>query len=534
MNDEDRQIKTQCGRSLQEQSSAGATPPAQRSSQEDGDLAYVSDDAKKLGAVKVDGPRICKLSGNAYDSAVVSLDGGAIETRPPAQAAVFIATLVGGKTEDIEERIQRQLKEKEAALMEQFAAKEEALKKKEEAMKNKYREAGSPNAHHTHVDVDCTSACASVSASMATTDSGSSWSDFTDAMFAEEEIKTNKLIASGNFNSVFDIKLIKLGSQVYWWTHNEHSHRRQLIADSSKKSKFVIKMLNGNLEPRKKELAGKRLVYEARLVSQFSHEHVISLLGLPSPDAPGPHFFFLMHEIQETLWQYITKSRNKRQRGNPKFMLKQAEIATAVASGLDYIHARNIMFSDLKPEVCVFSLTWAITACDLPKNNIIFYSFYFFAVQNIGFNNAGVLKLFNFSKAQSLTKKKSPSKPYDISLTTKSVYHGTRPYAAPEIVAKIPCNISVDTYAFAIVLWELTSLKICFGREMKGGNTFDAILDECNTHTGGQRPNIEEDTPTAIGVIIRQCWGLDPRKRPCMRNVYFQTKQYQDTLKMAL
>jgi serine/threonine protein kinase len=127
---------------------------------------------------------------------------------------------------------------------------------------------------------------------------------------------------------------------------------------------------------------------------------------------------------------------------------------------------------------------------------------YFALPQNIGFNNAGVLKLYNFSKAQSLARKSNTTfKPYDMVLCTKAVYHGTRPYTAPEIALKVPCNISVDTYAFAIVLWEIMSLKLCLGREMKNTNTFGALLEvayDSKAQKGTQRPKIEEDTPKAL------------------------------------
>jgi serine/threonine protein kinase len=156
--------------------------------------------------------------------------------------------------------------------------------------------------------------------------------------------------------------------------------------------------------------------------------------------------------------------------------------------------------------------------------------------QNIGYNQAGVLKLFNFSKAQSLSKKHSTNKPHDTSLFTKAVYHGTRPYAAPEIAVKLPCNISVDTYAYAIVLWEIMSLKLCFGREMKA-STFSTILEDVydeKVEKRNQRPKFEKDTPKALQDIIKHCWSTDPKNRPSMKAVHSDLINYRDQLKMIM
>jgi serine/threonine protein kinase len=261
------------------------------------------------------------------------------------QAEVIHAELV----QDIDARLKQQLKEKEDQLMRGFAKREAQLNAKEAELKS--REA--QNIRHASSTV--TSYPASVTPSGASCDSSQSWIDFLSSpCFEKDEIRIGKNLVTGTFNAVFELKSIKLQPQATWCSHDERSHNRKLLADSSKKQKIVCKRLKPSLDPKKQRLAGKRLVYEARLLSKLGHENVISMIGLSAPETPATDFFFLMHQIQETLYHCISKTWNKRQRGKPKFILNQVTVATYIAAAIDYIHSLNIIFSDLKPEVSSF------------------------------------------------------------------------------------------------------------------------------------------------------------------------------------
>ena len=168
--------------------------------------------------------------------------------------------------------------------------------------------------------------------------------------------------------------------------------------------------------------------------------------------------------------------------------------------------------------------------------------------QNIGYTmETDCWKICNLSKAQSLARKARGSsstsmgqkkyalKPYNMDLRTSSLYHGTPPYAAPEISQNIPCNMAVDTFSFAIVLWEITSVRLCFGRESKTLAAFtSAVLDEATSGAQWQRPEFDKDAPKALQEIIQQCWEDDPRYRPYMKDVLSKLKFFQETLSAVL
>jgi serine/threonine protein kinase len=146
------------------------------------------------------------------------------------------------------------------------------------------------------------------------------------------------------------------------------------------------------------------------------------------------------------------------------------------------------------------------------------------------------VQLCNFSKAQSLARKSSKNNrgSYNMELCTPSVYHGTPPYAAPEIAEQIPCNLSIDTYSFAIVLWEIMSLRLCFGRESKTMHSFAVIMEGEQQYNGSRRPEIDKDTPQALRDIMKHCWAAEPRDRPCMKEVHAKLKDFQETLAILL
>lgn len=120
-------------------------------------------------------------------------------------------------------------------------------------------------------------------------------------------------------------------------------------------------------------------------------------------------------------------------------------------------------------------------------------------------------------------------------LKTSSLYHGTPPYAAPEVSQKIPCNIAIDTFGFAIVLWEIMAIRLCFGRESKTMAAFtSAVVGEATHGSSWQRPDFDKDTPKGLQDIIQQCWNSDPMHRPCMRDVLGKLKIFQQTLSAIL
>src|SRR5688500_12778096 len=91
-------------------------------------------------------------------------------------------------------------------------------------------------------------------------------------------------------------------------------------------------------------------------------------------------------------------------------------------------------------------------------------------------------------------------------LNSESVY-GVIPYMAPEVLRSKPYTPASDIYSFAMIMWELTSGVPPFDDR---AHDFHLSLSICK----GERPEIIDDTPQCYIDLMRNCWDLDPLKRP--------------------
>jgi len=75
--------------------------------------------------------------------------------------------------------------------------------------------------------------------------------------------------------------------------------------------------------------------------------------------------------------------------------------------------------------------------------------FLFLDVFQLGFDQAGCLKLFDFGLAKKLT----PSNATDNDLYLLTGNTGSLRYMAPEVAIGLPYNQKADAYSFGILFW---------------------------------------------------------------------------------
>jgi serine/threonine protein kinase len=229
------------------------------------------------------------------------------------------------------------------------------------------------------------------------------------------------------------------------------------------------------------------------LLANLNHPNIIQLAGMSEGSlsmghAPNDSFFFIMDQLLDNLLDRLTKSWRRKIRG-PQFLLDRVKIASDLASAIDYLHSLNIMYGDLKPE-------------------------------NVGFDRDGTLKLSNFGVAKALTQGKQP---HDTSCYTTTPHVGTHPYVAPEAALRRPSGISVDTYAFGILVWEIMTMKEPFADLMIHEYTEKVIRRQ-------KRPSLDKKTPVVLNNLMSACWDHDPCKRPIMRDVHVNLLKFQEQL----
>jgi serine/threonine protein kinase len=235
------------------------------------------------------------------------------------------------------------------------------------------------------------------------------------------------------------------------------------------------------------------LAAEAFLLSRLSHENIIRMYGVTSGSVaaafqkPGSYFLVLealnstLHDLIKT-WRaesshhhspvrdFFTRSSHH---GStvPPVGERISKIAIGITKGMEYLHEKNIIFRDLKP-------------------------------QNVGFCKDGNVRLFDFGLAREVQPVESQP------LTQKGVA-GSLKYMAPETMMHHFCTPASDVFAFAILLWEVCTLQKPYETIKKPGEF------KKNVAIGNVRPNIRPlNHLTNIADVIQECWASDWKERP--------------------
>ena len=121
---------------------------------------------------------------------------------------------------------------------------------------------------------------------------------------------------------------------------------------------------------------------------------------------------------------------------------------------------------------------------------------------NLGLTAAGQLKLLDFGLAVALRRDNSASGRYDM---TGGV--GTRRYMAPEVLRKDTYGTAADVYSFAVLAYELCSLR---GRPFAG---YDEATHLKRVVDGGERPSIPPGWNAALRGLLPRAWAGDQDRR---------------------
>ena len=233
-------------------------------------------------------------------------------------------------------------------------------------------------------------------------------------------------------------------------------------------------------------IGAEDLVHETALLATLDHPNIIRLHGraagqLKNAFTLNDGYFILIDRLKkETLkdcigewWRY------------PEFYLqgpteRQMDIALSIADAISYLHSKNIVYRDLKPA-------------------------------NVGFDNQGAVKLFDFGFAMGLPEENSVDESNPGGLLFDKC--GTPRYMAPECGLELGYRTEADVYSFGILLWEMCSLDKPFA-EFKNADDFERAV-----FIQGVRPSVKKHWPSSLSNTIKNCWSNRPGKRPSLEDV---------------
>mmetsp|Transcript_22141 Transcript_22141/g.33468 ORF Transcript_22141/g.33468 Transcript_22141/m.33468 type:complete len:369 (+) Transcript_22141:47-1153(+) len=308
-------------------------------------------------------------------------------------------------------------------------------------------------------------------------------------LFKKNELKLGEMLGSGGFSDVYEIRGFNFSSEDK--ISSRKISRRQILKeqaiDYNGCSKFVVKCLKSKLakDTSKFESAAADLIVEAQLLSNLNHENVLSVWGWASMGAfaysSGDHdaYFLVLDRVYDTLDKRIEKWRSIE---NDDLRIP-TQILQQVALGLKYLHSKNVVFRDVKPE-------------------------------NIGFDKDGKVKIFDFGLAREL-----PNKKFNVS----DLYHmtgkvGTLRYMAPECAISKQYNQKVDSYSWGLLFWNCLVLD----RPYEGMSRSDHRQQVCFRK---ERPQLDDSWPESIKNLLQKSWAHSLRARYTMSKICTDMEQ---------
>mmetsp|Transcript_26033 Transcript_26033/g.38479 ORF Transcript_26033/g.38479 Transcript_26033/m.38479 type:complete len:407 (-) Transcript_26033:116-1336(-) len=314
-------------------------------------------------------------------------------------------------------------------------------------------------------------------------------------LFTKSELQLGELLGSGGFSDIYEIRGFKCACEKKF-APREILQRQRLekqAVDSKGNSKFVVKHLKSKLaeDTSKFALSAADLIIEAHLLTILNHKNILSIWGWSWMGAfaysSGDHdgYFLVLDRLYDTLDKRIEKWRSIK---NEDLRIP-TQIVQQVALGLEYLHSKNIVFRDVKPE-------------------------------NVGFDKDGIVKIFDFGLAREL-----PNKKFSMS----DAYHmtgkvGTLRYMAPECARSKQYNQKVDSYSLALLFWNCLTLN----RPYDGMSRSDHKQKVCFR---AARPQLDDSWPESIRKLLKKSWAPSLRTRLTMSKICTELEQIQTELR---
>ena len=357
------------------------------------------------------------------------------------------------------------------------------------------------------------------------------------AAISWEDIGLSQYLGESGFSSVFQVKVYSAATSTKSKNRRRRNRNRRrslsdtpmtTISNSGGKSQYQqlqresyissdvysLKCLNLNTSRKDFVFAAMDLLFEAGLLSNLKHDNVVRLGGVcednlvkayQKHDSQG--YFFVYDAFSESLrdrlltWREAKHKLRSKQRlqsirrpfspnasrssstslssmtgdgitGPPPVSQRLEDVALGVARAMSYLHEQKIVLRDLRPESIGFDAT------------------------------TDIVKICDLGLARPIE---------DVDDVAGSTW-----YLAPEYARGSSCGFKSDVYSFAVVLYELVTLKIPFRAYRHNVPTFTKLV-----LMDGERPSLDKvaRASDSLSSLIHDCWDGDPDSRPNFNQV---------------
>ena len=210
------------------------------------------------------------------------------------------------------------------------------------------------------------------------------------------------------------------------------------------------------------------------------------------------------HPLRGIRSSCMTRHRIEREEEVTVIHHRLATVCLGIARGMEYLHGKNIILRDLKPD-------------------------------NIGFDQNGTVKLFDFG----LARRVSGCRTNGGGLVDDYVAGAYR-YMAPECMSgNKGMDLASDVYSFGIVMWEVCTLEAPYAsilrhrlnkRGAKRTGRIHGALDPAEhlariVADDQIRPPLSDVVCFSTRDLLQMCWAPDPTSRPSFARIA-QTVEY--------
>jgi serine/threonine protein kinase len=275
------------------------------------------------------------------------------------------------------------------------------------------------------------------------------------------------------------------------------SRRRRILLNSvssitpDQKNTYALKRLHvssgTDMDIKLRRAGEKDLLLEAGILAHLpTHENIIRLYALSDHfwEEPGSGFLIL-DQLTDTLHDRLQRWRRPTTSGpsqpkipfykpNAKLIRRQQEqssriqhTALGIARAMEFLHRHKVIYRDLKP-------------------------------QNVGFDAAGTVRLFDFGLARVHAE----------GARLLTGFTGSARYMAPEVARCEVYSFPADVHAFAILLWEISTLEKAYCKTV----TLQQLVQQVvKRHV---RPSMKKVASPITRELLEVSWHRDSAMRP--------------------
>lgn len=319
------------------------------------------------------------------------------------------------------------------------------------------------------------------------------------------DIEMLDLLGLGSFCNVYAIKI-------------RHRFDCTVVGPESDSSRtYAVKMLRLDLAGSGRQAqAAKDLAEEAALLSLLPcHDNIIALRAVSIQFFEDPsNGFLVLDRLMETLHDALQRWRSDARQGTgvnkigPSRGLSLFSFPAANSRRIEVASRETLRGTDV-------GIPLASVMAFLHRHMVIFRDI---SPANIGFDESGTLKLFDFGTARRC-------QPGEETTT----FTGTPRYMSPEVMAGMSYDLSVDVYSYAVVLWEVSTKTL--------QRPYALIRDLSSARrsiVGMQhRPPLHHVSNKRLRSLIKQGWDPIPGKRPTFPTIVAELKCLQGAVHAA-